>query len=546
MFKRNDDHFQEELFSHYSTLRPSVAKLLEKSWAAVFYEQVFCKINEELFAPLYSDVGRPNFPVNRLLSLEIIKNLFDYTDLEILDQFHFNYQVIYALGIKNFGEVSLAERTIYEFRERIFNYIKEKPDQEYILFQQFETLTKNFIELAGIKTNEQRIDSTLISPNIKKAGRLSLAHDVLNQAVSAIPQQYLSERLNAVLDSSFRTNLLFHTRNRELDSRLQIVLDLMADVEKLSKEHREIATLEEFKILKRFLHEQAYYSPKDQCYLPRDKKEVKSSSLQSAYDTEATFREKAGKKSSGYVLSISETCSDENPVQLITDYNTKPNNTSDVELINDRLPTIKKNTNIEELYTDGGFYSEEVIENAQELGINLHFTDMTGRKPPENQIPLTSFTFKEQMIVTECPNGQKPLCSDYSEKKKSSTTHFALDVCKNCPLRPNCPVKQQKKSFVLRITKKAYTAAIARKELLDLKIKKENTSKRAAIEGTNSALKRAQGADKLRTRGQIRCSMEITFKIIARNFKQFWRGITKRALPKRKPVPKGSVSPLPA
>jgi hypothetical protein len=86
MFKRNDDHQQSQLFTHYSTLRPSVARLLERSWAKTFYEQVFCKINEELFAPLYSlDLGRPNFPINRLLSLEIIKNLFDYTDIEILE-----------------------------------------------------------------------------------------------------------------------------------------------------------------------------------------------------------------------------------------------------------------------------------------------------------------------------------------------------------------------------------------------------------------------------------------------------------------------------
>lgn len=90
-----------------------------------------------------NDNGRPNFPVNILLALEIIKHLFDYTDKEILKQFYFNFQVLYALGIHNIGEVYVAERTIYEFRERIFNYIKEAPEQEDILFKQFETLTKN-------------------------------------------------------------------------------------------------------------------------------------------------------------------------------------------------------------------------------------------------------------------------------------------------------------------------------------------------------------------------------------------------------------------
>jgi len=39
------------------------------------------------------------------------------------------------------------------------------------------------------------MDSTLVSPNIKKAGRLSLAHDVLQQAVKIIPAHLLSDSL---------------------------------------------------------------------------------------------------------------------------------------------------------------------------------------------------------------------------------------------------------------------------------------------------------------------------------------------------------------
>jgi hypothetical protein len=53
MFRKNDSHYQDELFSHYQSMRPSVAKLLNKTWAPVFYEHVFCKINEDLFAPMY-------------------------------------------------------------------------------------------------------------------------------------------------------------------------------------------------------------------------------------------------------------------------------------------------------------------------------------------------------------------------------------------------------------------------------------------------------------------------------------------------------------
>lgn len=541
MFRKNDDHLQLDLFSHYQTMNPSIARLLEKSWAPVFYEQVFCKINEELFAPLYSlDNGRPNFPVNILLSLEIIKNLFDYTDQELLEQFYFNYQVLYAVGIKNIGTVYFAERTLYEFRERLYQYIKEHPEEEDILFNQFEILTQHFIEVSDIDTHEQRMDSTFISPNIKKAGRLSLAHDVLAQAVRAIPQQYLSDALKAVLDSSFKNNLLYHTHNRDLDTRFQSILDLMTEIDKLK--YPDIASLEAVVILKRFLEEQADYNQQEQRFIAKDKHQISSNSLQSAYDGDATYRDKAGKKNYGYLLNLAETCSDKNDVQLITDYKLAPNNKSDVEMIDNRMEPIKKKTDATDIYVDGGFYGEKVIEKAKGIGINLKFTDMTGRKAPSDKLPLSDFTFNENLEVIQCPNKQVPLRSNYSESKKASTSHFSKDICQECPLRPNCPVKNQKTNTVLRVSKKAIQAAEVRKEISKKEIKRQNTSKRAAIEGTNSALKRSEGAGNLRVRGLVKCSMVMSFKIMGHNFKQVYRGL-KGLIRKRKP---GIVCPNPS
>jgi len=112
MFRENDGHNQQELYNSYSVLHPKIQKKLDGSWATIFYEHVFCKINEKPFAVLYSqDKGRSNFPVNILLSLELIKHTFDYTDEILLDQYNFNYQVMYALGERNLGERHLAERT---------------------------------------------------------------------------------------------------------------------------------------------------------------------------------------------------------------------------------------------------------------------------------------------------------------------------------------------------------------------------------------------------------------------------------------------------
>jgi len=90
-----------------------------------------------------------------------------------------------------------------------------------------------------------------------------------------------------------------------------------------------------------------------------------------------------------------------------------------------------------------------------------------------------------------------------------------------CPLQGHCPVKEQKKAMVLRVNKKSIIAANVRADISTKEIKRQNTSKRVAIEGTNSSLKRSQGADKLRVRGIAECSMQIALKVIGHNFKQY-------------------------
>ncbi|MBS3872438.1 MAG: transposase, partial [Firmicutes bacterium] len=75
MFRANDNHAQQSLFESIQWMNPRIREKLYKSWAPIFYEQVFCKIDEEPFASLYGTTGKPNFPVNIMLSLEYIKHM---------------------------------------------------------------------------------------------------------------------------------------------------------------------------------------------------------------------------------------------------------------------------------------------------------------------------------------------------------------------------------------------------------------------------------------------------------------------------------------
>ena len=96
---------------------------------------------------------------------------------------------------------------------------------------------------------------------------------------------------------------------------------------------------------------------------------------------DATFRRKGNKDRVGYTYTLTETCAEENPVQFVTDYTVDKNVKTDPETLQERLSMIKEKTGLTDLYEDGGFYSPEVQKLAEEHGVTMHYTNLTGRKP---------------------------------------------------------------------------------------------------------------------------------------------------------------------
>lgn len=537
MFIENHQHDQESLFNSTLAMDDRIRAKLMKSWAPVFYENVFCKIDEKPFAVLYGTTGNPNFPVNILLSLEYIKHMEDISDAKLIEEYYFDYLVNYAVGLKTLGEKHLSDRALYYFRQRIYQYCLENPGGDDLLFGQFIKLVKSFAEKAGINLDEQRMDTTMFMSNIKKAGRLSLAFDVLVKAVRAIPKDRLTETLSKVLEPGFKTDILYRAKPNENESKLSQLLNLCNDALDIMKSLPNDSVKDEIRVVERFINEQGK-TDEDGRMVPKSNKEITSGSLQSAHDEDATYRKKSNVAQSGYVLEIAETCSKDNPFQIITDFAVEANNTSDVEIIRDRLPKIRENTGCKDMYVDGGFHSPDVHDVAKDEGIDLHLTDMSGTEPSK-KLPVSEYKIDEQSnAIRECPNGQKPIRADVGNGQ--TTAHFEKSACENCPLRDKCQSKEQKKDFVVRISLKAVVADRERSKIAEFK--KENTSKRAGIEGSNSALKRT-GMEKLNVRGKIKSTMVCGFKVMAQNIKRFTKFMLGGYKPKT--PANGITAPIP-
>jgi hypothetical protein len=87
-------------------------------------------------------------------------------------------------------------------------------------------------------------------------------------------------------------------------------------------------------------------------------------------------------------------------------------------------------------------------------------------------------------------------------------------------MRGRCRGKQHKGFVTVNIGKSAVEGVKRREEIKSNAAK--NTSSRAAIEGTNSALKR-KGLAKLRVRSKVKCVIVCGLKAVAQNTKRLIR-----------------------
>ena len=76
---------QISLFDKLAFLSRRKQQMLEKSWAQTFSDHIFTRINEHIFAPLYSEKtnSRPNAPINVVVGALILKDFSGFNDEEI-------------------------------------------------------------------------------------------------------------------------------------------------------------------------------------------------------------------------------------------------------------------------------------------------------------------------------------------------------------------------------------------------------------------------------------------------------------------------------
>ena len=488
-------------------------KYLNNSWAEIFNKKIFPFIGEDRFSILYSNnpASRPNNPINVYFGLLILREIFNQSDEEALNSLMFDIRYQHALHTTSFQEQPVSKNSLTNFRAAVYRYI-----QEYgidLIQEEIETQAKSFSKLLKIDGKTVRMDSLMISSSCRKLSRLEIVYSTVARFIKIIDKNILPERFKPYLDEGHYNNTIYRSRDKDLNTKIKIVIKDGLKLYSLYK-NKEISNTEEFKLLARMLKEQTRKGR------IKPSLEIAPNSLQNPTDPDATYRKKGKKKHIGYTANIIEKFDDNN--RMIEGYDLKKNTYSDQKFAKDAIEKLEDTT----LLTDGAYHSEDINNKARAKGITLIPTNLIGGTKNSN---CDKFEIDEkEHLVKKCPSGYKPIDSKF--KEGSYRAHFDKKHCNNCPLRKDCPVIEQKKSYFLKVSEKTLHRCQLITRMGTSKYQ-ELAKKRAGIEGIPSVLRRRYKIDHLPVRGEVRSKVWLGFKISAINCKRLIKGLMNSPIP---------------
>ena len=147
-----------------------------------FYHNVYCKIPEEIFRPLYCEGnGRPGASVRLLCAMRVYKEGGGYSDQEMFEALRFDILVRKSMGLMSLEDKVPTESTYYKFFAAICEY---KENTGIDLYEQAcKHVTREQMREYNISGRKIRMDSTLIGSNIAHYSRYRIVHSTLVKAV---------------------------------------------------------------------------------------------------------------------------------------------------------------------------------------------------------------------------------------------------------------------------------------------------------------------------------------------------------------------------
>ncbi|MBP9948287.1 MAG: transposase [Vicinamibacteria bacterium] len=568
MFRKTSP--QTTLFESQFLVSPEKAARMAKSWAEPFRQRVLPLVDEEAFRSAFcEDNGRPNTSIRLLVGLHLLRDWHDMTDAEVVEQLEYNMLWHHALGVES-RSAHVSEKTLWTFRKRL----KESDRAR----EMFEGITRGLAEADGVQLGRQRLDSTHVVPNIAILTRLGLFVETvaafLKELRRELPVAFATVPVGYVKRYLDREGYFSDAKRSQAPRRLVAVAQDVLALHDRFAAHAAVALLPGFVTLRRLLNEQCKLvdvDPNDangdggasgtdsaeggddeptesgrrarvRQAIIREGKEVGGDSLQTPYDTDATY----GHKGKGYEVQLSETCNPDNPYQVITAVAVNGAHESDQKALIPMLEQLAAAGMAPmELTADAGYGSGANIVAAAERGVELvaRVQDPSAVIPtdpmatpvseapapvvaeaaaaalPSENLGYADFAFDTTcQAVLCCPGGFEPQSQHMAGGQLFA--RFQAENCAGCRFADLCPLRELANGDRQLRQSPAQLATELRQVEQQQAPFKERYAIRSGVESTNNEIKNAQGLGDLRVRGKAQVDLAAMLKAAALNVKR--------------------------
>lgn len=440
-FKMNDCQ-QLSLDDSFLSLTERERNALEKSWAKVFANEIFPAIDEKRFHVLYSDkASRPNTPVNVIVGALIIKELFDYSDDEVVENLMLDLHLQYALHTTSFAEQPISDKTLSCFRKRCYDY--ETVHGVDLYHGCVKDLSGKLAKIMKLNGRIRRMDSMMIESNIRFLSRIELIYTCISKLVAYLSKKFpekISEPLKHYADPNDYNRIFYHQRNDDMDAIIQTLLTDSGHL--LNVCAAELEDVTEYQLFVRCLSDQTVVENGKRRLRARADGTMNSSALQNPSDPDATYRNKSGKQYRGYTANIEETVGKNG--SIVTDYQFDKNTHTDSSFLQESLSAMERSEEEIILVTDGGYDGQDNIALAKEKNVKLVTTALIGKEAPD---VLADFEFNEEGTrLLRCAAEHEPVSQSYTRTTRQCRVSFDRSHCVGCPYQEQCHPKIHKKS----------------------------------------------------------------------------------------------------
>ncbi|MBT4815907.1 MAG: transposase [Lentisphaerae bacterium] len=476
---------------------------LQESWPGIFRHCILELMPVDMIEDRFHEyMGRPTKELYSMCGLVFLMEFQDWTNEKAADAYMFDSRVHFALNLGH-DRLSMTSRTIERYRA----LFREAKCASSVM----ERVTRRLVELLGTSVERQRLDSTHVFSNMALFGRTRLMRIVVRRFLTQLKRHEATsfDELPADLRARYeQKNWEFSASKGSQVAREEIAEDMLALITRFEG-IPSVSDRTTFKHLVRCFHEQ--------CELVGDKvalrKKPGNTVLNNPSDPDATYD---GHKGVGYQVQVSETCDEQNEVQLVLAAIPQTACEQDQDAVGKVLDHLEEAGNKPEtLLADSGYGSDANHCECAERGVDLIAPVNNGGRN-KNRFFIEHFELAADNTVLRCPTGKTPSLAHYDAENGRGSASFDAEICSTCEHFDRCPVHKNRLKFRIKYTAKHLRLAQRRGHFATPECK-EQYAPRSGIEGTFSRAKSVMGLGRLRVRGMTAVSMAMLLKLAGIN-----------------------------